>query len=57
MSAMISFRRWLILLAVLIPLFVAGDYFIRFHVVLPGFAELEQREAKKDISRCERALG
>ncbi|RPH41084.1 MAG: hypothetical protein EHM86_04635, partial [Desulfobulbaceae bacterium] len=56
MSSTTSMHRWLILLAVLIPLFVAGDYFIRFHVILPSFAELEQQEAAKDIARCERAI-
>lgn len=56
MSSTTSMHRWLILLAVLIPLFVAGDYFIRFHVILPGFAELEQQEAAKDIARCEQAI-
>jgi PAS domain S-box-containing protein len=43
-------------LALLIPLFVAGDYFLRFHMILPGFEELEQHEAAKDITRCKRAI-
>ncbi len=56
MSAMINSPRLLGLLAVLIPLFVAGDYFIRFQVILPGFAELEQQEAVKDVARCKNAI-
>jgi PAS domain S-box-containing protein len=46
----------LILLVALILLFVAGDYFLRFQVILPGFAELEQQEAAKDIARCKNAI-
>lgn len=56
MPAMISSRRWLILLVVLIPFFVLGDYLIRFQVILPGFAELERQEAAKDIARCKNAI-
>ena len=56
MAALINFRRWLILLLVLIPLFVAGDYFLRFLVILPGFAELEEQEIAKDIARCKNAI-
>ncbi len=56
MAAMIRSRRWLILLVALILLFVAGDYFLRFQVILPGFAELEQQEAAKDIARCKNAI-
>ncbi len=40
------------LLLILCATFVAGDYFIRFYVVMPGFAKLEQQEAIKDITRC-----
>lgn len=46
----------LALLCILIIIFVAGDYFIRFHVVLPEFSELEQQEAEKDMTRCKSAL-
>ncbi len=56
MVALINFRRWLILLLALIPLFVAGDYFLRFKIVLPGFAELEEQEIAKDIARCKNAI-
>lgn len=56
MSAMFKSHRLLFLLAILVPLFVAGDYFIRFHVILPGFAELEQHETAKDIARCKNAI-
>ena len=56
MAAPIRSRRWLILLVALILLFVAGDYFLRFRVILPGFAELEQQEAAKDIARCKNAI-
>jgi two-component system, cell cycle sensor histidine kinase and response regulator CckA len=56
MTITIRSRWWLILLIVLIPLFVACDYFVRFQVILPGFAELEQQEAAKDIARCRNAI-
>lgn len=56
MTITIRSRWWLIILVVLIPLFVAGDYFVRFQVILPGFAELEQQEAAKDIARCRNAI-
>ena len=42
----------LALLFILCITFVAGDYFIRFHAILPGFEELERQEAIKDITRC-----
>ncbi len=44
--------KLLVLLFILCVIFVGGDYFIRFHVILPEFAELERQEAKKDITRC-----
>ncbi|MBU1566288.1 MAG: response regulator [Proteobacteria bacterium] len=48
--------KLLVLLVILCVLFVAGDYFIRFHIVLPGFAELERQEAIKDITRCSSSI-
>jgi two-component system, cell cycle sensor histidine kinase and response regulator CckA len=56
MPAKLSSRGLLVLLAILIPLFIAGDHFIRFHVVLPGFVELEQQDAARDIARCKSAI-
>lgn len=56
MSAMLNSRRLLGFLALLIALFVTGDYFLRFHMILPGFAELEQQEAAKNITRCKTAI-
>ncbi|MDK9706655.1 MAG: response regulator [Desulforhopalus sp.] len=44
------------ILCILIIVFVAGDYFIRFRVVLPEFAELERQEAEKDMTRCKSAI-
>jgi PAS domain S-box-containing protein len=44
--------KLLALLFLLCVIFVAGDYFIRFRVVLPGFIKLERQEALKDITRC-----
>lgn len=44
--------KLLTLLFLLCVIFAAGDYFIRFQVVLPGFIELERQEALKDIARC-----
>ncbi len=48
--------KLLSLLFILCVLFIAGDYFIRFYVVLPAFIELERSEAIKDITRCTRAI-
>ena len=44
--------KLLILLFILCVIFVGGDYYIRFQVILPEFAELERREAIKDMTRC-----
>lgn len=44
--------KLLVLLVILCAIFVGGDYFIRFHVILPEFAELERQEAIKDMTRC-----
>ncbi len=40
------------LLIIICIIFVGGDYFIRFHVIMPEFAELERQEATKDMTRC-----
>src|SRR3989339_2143928 len=53
---MISSRKLLGSLALLISLFVVGDHYLRFHMILPGFVELEQQEALKDITRCKTAI-
>lgn len=45
-----------LLLILLCLAFIGGDHFIRYRVVLPGFSELEQSEAEKDITRCLSAL-
>lgn len=44
--------KLLVLLFIFCVIFVGGDYFIRFHIILPEFAELERQEAIKDITRC-----
>lgn len=53
---MISTPKLLVSLALLILFFVTGDHYLRFHVILPGFVELEQQEAVKDITRCKTAI-
>jgi len=45
-----------VMLCILCVIFLAGDYFIRFQVVLPGFSDLEKQEAIKDITRCTSAI-
>lgn len=42
----------LVLLIILCVIFVGGDHFIRYYIILPEFAELERQEAIKDITRC-----
>lgn len=54
--AMISLPKLLASLALLIALFVAGDHFVRFHMILPGFLELEQQQAAKNITRVKTAI-
>ncbi len=44
--------KLLVLLLILCVIFVGGDYFIRYYIILPEFAELELQEATKDITRC-----
>ena len=56
MTMRIDSKKWVIVVTVFILLMVAGDYFIRFNLILPGFSELELREIAKDLARCKSAI-
>ncbi|KAB2889947.1 MAG: response regulator [Desulfobulbaceae bacterium] len=49
-------RKWAILAPLLGLLVLAGDHFIRFSLILPGFAELEQQEVERNLARIRSAI-
>ncbi len=56
MPKLISPHKMVFFLAVLIAFFVAGDYLLRYYMILPGFSKLERQEAATDVVRCKRAI-
>lgn len=56
MPLLAGLRKWVALAPILILLLLAGDHFIRHELILPGFADLEQQEVAKNISRIVAAV-
>ena len=56
MPLLIGPRKWAILAPLLGLLVLAGDHFIRFNLILPGFGELEQQEVEKNLTRIKSAI-
>jgi len=52
----IDTKKWVVLVTVFTLTMVAGDHFIRFNLILPGFAELELRQLAMNLARSKGAI-
>jgi PAS domain S-box-containing protein len=56
MPQITGLKKWAAFFPLVVLLILAGDHFIRFNLILPGFADLEQREVAKNLVRIRSAI-